>query len=100
VSRIFGVKHGDYLTFAHKGHIMVQVEAFGGVASCRRFIETKGGVYMGYEAIKLVYCEGKPQWLMPDGSFLPAERRNDGRFSPGSLYLKDKVLGESCLIVD
>jgi hypothetical protein len=55
---------------------------------------------MGYDGIKLVYFDGKPQWLMPDGSFLPAKRKNDGMFSPGSLYLKDKVLGASRLIVD
>jgi hypothetical protein len=54
---------------------------------------------MGYDEIKLVYFDGKPQWLMPDGSFLPEKRRNGEMFSPGSLYLKDKVLGESCLIV-
>jgi hypothetical protein len=58
----------------------------------------KGGVYMGYDKIKLVYFDGKPQWLMPDGSFMPEKRRNGEMFSPGSLYLKDKVLGESCLI--
>jgi hypothetical protein len=55
---------------------------------------------MGYDKIKLVYFDGKPQWLMPDGTFLPVERKNDRMFSPGSLYLKDRVLGESCLIVD
>jgi hypothetical protein len=59
-----------------------------------------GGVYMGYDGIKLVYFDGKPQWLMPDGSFVPVKRRSGETFSPGSIYLKDKKLGESRLIVD
>jgi hypothetical protein len=54
---------------------------------------------MGYDGIKLVYFDGKPQWLLPDGSFLPEKRRNDEMFSPGSLYLKDRALGESRLII-
>jgi hypothetical protein len=62
-------------------------------------LEKKGGVYMGYDGTKLVYFDGKPQWLMPDGSFLPEKRRNDEMFSPGSLYLKDRALGESRLII-
>jgi hypothetical protein len=61
----------------------------------------EGGVlYMGYDGIKLVYFDGKPQWLMPDGSFLPTKRREGKMFSPCSLYLKDRALGESRLIVD
>jgi hypothetical protein len=55
---------------------------------------------MGYDGIKLVYFDGKPQWLMPDGSFAPARQGNDRTFSPGSLYLKDRDLGRSRLIVD
>ena len=42
------------------------------------------------EAMKLVYFNGKPQWLMPDGSFVPAKSRVNGCLIPGSLYLKDK----------
>jgi hypothetical protein len=61
--------------------------------------EKKGGVYMGYDGIKLVYFDGKPQWLMPDGSFLPEKHRNDEMFSPGCLYLKDRALGKSRLII-
>lgn len=45
---------------------------------------------MDYAAMKLVYSEGRPQWLMPDGSFIPAKMRNDGSVSQGRLYLKDR----------
>ena len=44
---------------------------------------------MTYGGTKLVYSDGKPQWLMPDGSFVPAKRRNDGTIVSGRLYLKD-----------
>jgi hypothetical protein len=43
---------------------------------------------MSYDGTKLVYFNGNPQWLMPDGSFVPVKRRNDGSYAPGSLYLK------------
>ena len=44
---------------------------------------------MNYDGTKLVYFDGKPQWLMPDGSFVPARRRSDGSLVSGSLYLKN-----------
>lgn len=53
---------------------------------------------MSYDGTKLVYSDGKPQWLMPDGSFVPAKRRSDGMYMPGNLYLKDKALGAPRLI--
>jgi hypothetical protein len=45
---------------------------------------------MGYDGTKLVRFDGEPHWLMPDGSFVPAERRHDGSYTPGTLYLKGK----------
>jgi len=47
---------------------------------------------MSYDGIKLVYFNGNPHWLMPDGSFVPVKGRKDGSLAPGSLYLKDKTL--------
>ena len=44
---------------------------------------------MGYEATKLVYSDGKPQWLAPDGSFIPAKRELDGTISGSVLFLRD-----------
>jgi hypothetical protein len=55
---------------------------------------------MGYEGTKLVYFDGKPQWLMPDGSFVPARGRKDGILAPGSLYLRDRTLDSLRLIGD
>ena len=55
---------------------------------------------MNCEATKLVYFNGKPQWLMPDGSFVPVNGRKDGYLTPGSLYLKDRVLDVLHLIRD
>ena len=52
----------------------------------------KGGELMGYYGSKLVYFDGKPHWLMPDGSLVPARGRKDGYFNAGSLYLKDRTL--------
>ena len=47
---------------------------------------------MRYDEIKLVYFDGKPHWLMPDGSFVPARDRKDGSFAPVALYLKNRTL--------
>jgi len=55
---------------------------------------------MGNQGTKLVYCNGKPQWLMPDGSFVPARSRNDGSLTPGALYLKDRTHAVLQLIRD
>ena len=55
---------------------------------------------MVYDGTKLVYFNGKPQWLMPDGSFVPAKGRKDGSLAPGSLYLKDRALDVTYLIRD
>jgi hypothetical protein len=48
---------------------------------------------MNYDGTKLIYFDGKPQWLMPDGSFVPAKRQVGTLYGPGSLYLKDRTLG-------
>jgi hypothetical protein len=53
---------------------------------------------MNYDGMKLVYCDGKPQWLMPDGSFVPAKSRRGEIFMPGSLYLRDRNVGSFRLI--
>jgi hypothetical protein len=55
---------------------------------------------MSYDGTKLVYFNGKPQWLMPDGSFVPVEQRKDGSYSPVSLYLKERTEEGEWLIVD
>ena len=55
---------------------------------------------MGYDGTKLVYFNGESQWLMPDGSFVPAEHGGDGFYSAGFLYLKKKTQKEKRLIVD
>ena len=55
---------------------------------------------MVYDGTKLVYFNGKPQWLMPDGSFLPATGRKNGFMGPGALYLKDRNLDVLRLIRD
>lgn len=47
---------------------------------------------MGNEGTKLVYFNGNPQWLMPDGSFIPARGCKDGSLTPGFLYLRDRTL--------
>ena len=47
---------------------------------------------MVYDGTKLVYFNGKPQWLMPDGSFVPAKGCKDGPLAPGALYLKNRNL--------
>ena len=53
---------------------------------------------MGYDGIKLVCFDGKPHWLMSDGSFVPVRHRNDELYAPGTLYLKDKNRNVSRLI--
>ena len=53
---------------------------------------------MNYSGTKLIYFDGKPQWLMPDGSFVPAKYTNDGSYEPFSLYIKDKTLKSLHLI--
>ena len=55
---------------------------------------------MNYQGTKLVYFDGKPYWLMPDGTFVPVRGRKDGSFTPGSLYLKDRTLDVLRLIGD
>ena len=55
---------------------------------------------MVYDGTKLVYSNGKPQWLMPDGSFVPARGRKNGFLTPGFLYLKDRTLNALLLIRD
>ncbi|MDR1978407.1 MAG: hypothetical protein LBQ42_06705 [Synergistaceae bacterium] len=55
---------------------------------------------MSYDGTKLVYFDGKPQWLMPDGSFVPVKHQIDGSYAPGSLYLKERARETQCLIVD
>ena len=55
---------------------------------------------MVYDGTKLVYFNGKPQWLMPDGSFVPAKNRKDGFLTPGSLYIKDRTRDVLYLIRD
>jgi len=60
----------------------------------------EGGEWMGYDGMKLVYFNGKPQWLMPDGSFVPAKYRKNGYFAPGSLYIKDRTHDVMHLIGD
>ena len=50
------------------------------------------------DGTKLVYFNGKPQWLMPDGSFVPVRGRKDGFLTPGFLYLKDRTLDALLLI--
>ena len=54
---------------------------------------------MGYDGIKLVRFDGKPHWLMSDGSFVPVKRRNGKFYAPGTIYLKDKNRNVSRLIV-
>jgi hypothetical protein len=53
---------------------------------------------MSYDGTKLVYFNGKPQWLMPDGSFIPVKRQGEDMYTPGALYLKDKSLDALRLI--
>jgi hypothetical protein len=53
---------------------------------------------MGYDGIKLVYCDEAPQWLLPDGSFKPAVCRRDGTLAPTSFYMKDRASGASRLV--
>ena len=60
----------------------------------------RGGEWMNYCGTKLVYCDGKPQWLMPDGSFVPAKGRKDGSLTPGSLYVRDRTWNVLWLIGD
>ena len=55
---------------------------------------------MIYDGTKLVYFNGKPQWLMPDGSFLPATGRKNGLLTPGALYLKNRTPDVLLLIGD
>ena len=50
---------------------------------------------MSYDGTKLVYFDGKPQWLMPDGSFVPVKGQNDGSYEGGSLYLKERTQKEN-----
>ena len=53
---------------------------------------------MGYDGIKLVYCDKAPQWLLPDGSFRPAICRRDGTLAPTSFYMKDVKSGAARLV--
>ena len=53
---------------------------------------------MKYDGTKLVYSDGKPQWLMPDGSFVPAKHGRDGSIVSGCLYLRDKAANATRLI--
>ena len=53
---------------------------------------------MGYDGIKLVSFDGKPHWLMSDGSFVPVRNRNNELYAPGILYLKDKNRNISRLV--
>jgi hypothetical protein len=57
---------------------------------------------MSYDGTKLVYFNGSPQWLMPDGSFVPVKHQNGESYAPGSLYLKlkEKTQARGYLIVD
>ena len=47
---------------------------------------------MRNDETKLVYFNGKPHWLMPDGSFVPARSHKGDSFAPGTLYLRDRTL--------
>lgn len=53
---------------------------------------------MSYDGTKLVYSDGKPQWLMPDGSFVPARHAKDGSIVSSCVYLRDKTDGATRLI--
>ena len=55
---------------------------------------------MNYDGVKLVCFDGKPHWLMSDGSFVPVRPRNNELYVPGALYLKnkDKSRHAACLI--
>ena len=53
---------------------------------------------MSYDGTKLIYSNGKPQWLMPDGSFVPVKRRNDGTPAFGNLYIKGRT-GEASRLI-
>jgi hypothetical protein len=53
---------------------------------------------MSYDGMKLIYFDGKPQWLMPDGSFVPAKSLSDGSYEPFSLYIRDRVCNARRLI--
>ncbi|NLL37846.1 MAG: hypothetical protein GX256_10065 [Fretibacterium sp.] len=46
---------------------------------------------MVYGATKLIYSEGKPQWLTPEGSFIPARCDEDGTVSGSVLFLRDRA---------
>ncbi|MDR1732085.1 MAG: hypothetical protein LBR61_08330 [Synergistaceae bacterium] len=54
---------------------------------------------MSCEATKLVYSDGRPQWLMPDGSMIPAKCGNDGSVMATNLYLKDRYSDATRLIM-
>jgi hypothetical protein len=71
---------------------------FNGQTPGRRVRASEGGEWMSYDGIKLIYIDGKPQWLMPDGSFVPAESRKGEVFMPGALYLRDRSVDSFRLI--
>lgn len=53
---------------------------------------------MSYDGTKLVYAEGDPQWLLPDGSFVPAKCGRDGSIVSDRLYLRDRTTNATRLI--
>ncbi|MDR1874925.1 MAG: hypothetical protein LBQ90_07960 [Synergistaceae bacterium] len=55
---------------------------------------------MDYDGTKLVYSEGMPQWLMPDGSLVPVKYGSDGSIRSGGLYLRDRATNATLLICD
>ncbi|MDR3231961.1 MAG: hypothetical protein LBT65_11020 [Synergistaceae bacterium] len=55
---------------------------------------------MGYDGTKLVYSDGRPQWLMPDGSLVPVKCGSDGSIMSSSLYLRDRTTNAALLICD
>ncbi len=58
-----------------------------------------GGEKMTYEATKLVYSDGRPQWLTPDGAFIPARRDNDGTISASRLLIRDRSRADKVRVI-
>ncbi len=54
---------------------------------------------MTYEATKLVYSDGRPQWLTPDGAFIPARRDNDGTISASRLLIRDRSRADKVRVI-
>lgn len=42
------------------------------------------------ENTKLVYSDGMPLWLTPEGCLLPVVRSEDGTIRGADLYIKDR----------